>query len=298
MSSDFDSVKTYLDWQRIHEAIDVMANRYSPCDVYGVPRGGCIPASMLATRWGRPVLDEPHADCLVVDDIIDSGRTMARFDSSRTIALVSRTGDHRGVYQLEGWIEFPWEKNETGPEDAVVRLIEFIGRDIKDENLRDTPKRVVRALLEMTAGEHIDPASVLKVDFPGSGYDEIVSLSGIEFYSLCEHHLLPFHGRASVAYLPSDRIVGLSKLARVVEIFAKRLQVQERMTQQIADAIDKTVKPLGTAVLIQAQHLCMGARGVQKPGAQMTTSVMRGVFRTKPEARAEVLRLLQKGGEF
>jgi GTP cyclohydrolase IA len=161
------------------------------------------------------------------------------------------------------------------------------------EGLRDTPARVVRALFEMTSGYEGDPAEVLGRTFPADGYDEVVAVSGIPFNSLCEHHLMPFFGTVGVAYLPHERIVGLSKLPRVVDIFAKRLQVQERMTKEIGDAIASHLVPAGSAVVVTAVHACLSCRGALKPGARMTTSDIRGSFRDSPAARAEVLGLLR-----
>ncbi len=183
------------------------------------------------------------------------------------------------------------------PEEYVRAMLRAIGEDPDREGLRDTPKRVLKALQEMTAGNALDPADVLGVTFDGDGYDQIVSLGGIPFTSMCEHHLLPFSGKAAIAYLPSlvdgkTRVVGLSKMARVVDIFARRLQLQERLTAQIANAIESHLQPRGVAVIVEAEHACMVCRGVRKPGARMGTSEMRGAFRDSPSARAEVLQLL------
>lgn len=157
------------------------------------------------------------------------------------------------------------------------------------EGIADTPDRVARAWQEMLAGYQDDPAAILATDFDADGYDQMVLLNGIAFTSICEHHLLPFHGVAHVAYLPSARVVGLSKLARLVDCFARRLQLQERMTQEIANAIAEHLAPLGVGVLVEATHTCMTDRGVRKPGAQMVTSVMLGAFRDNDAARTELL---------
>lgn len=159
------------------------------------------------------------------------------------------------------------------------------------EGLDDTPKRVVKAFAEMTSGYNTDPAQILARTFPGENYDELVIVPGIQFVSMCEHHLLPFTGSVVVAYIPQDRVIGLSKLPRLVECFARRLQVQERMTVQIADAIDEHLKPRGVGVVVRAKHACMTCRGVRQPEAEMVTSVMRGALRDKPEARAELMGL-------
>ena len=179
-------------------------------------------------------------------------------------------------------------------ERAVVELLEALGEDPSREGLRDTPARVARMYEELFSGLRSDPAKHLQRVFQ-ENYDEVVLLRDIDFYSLCEHHLLPFYGRAHVAYLPKGRVVGLSKLARTVEAFARRPQVQERLTCQIADAIMEHLEPQGAAVVIEAQHLCMKMRGLQKPNGVMVTSALRGVFKTCPSARAEVLALLNGG---
>jgi GTP cyclohydrolase I len=162
--------------------------------------------------------------------------------------------------------------------------------------MRETPDRVVRAFEEMTSGYRTRAEDVLGAVFDGKQYDEIVALTGIPFHSLCEHHLLPFHGVAHVAYIPVEaRVVGLSKLARLVEMHARRFQLQERMTADVAADLMRVLSPLGVAVMIRARHSCMEARGVRKSQATMTTSVLLGVFREKPEARAEVLALFRDG---
>lgn len=155
-----------------------------------------------------------------------------------------------------------------------------------------TPERWVAAILEMTEGYQLDPAEILATRFDGEGYDQVVALSDVPYVSLCEHHLLPFTGTASVAYLPGAEIVGLSKLARLVECFARRLQVQERMTQQVGEAIVQHLRPRGVAVVVRGQHSCMAARGIRKPGSTMTTSFTWGAFRDTPEARAEVMAMM------
>lgn len=173
---------------------------------------------------------------------------------------------------------------------AVERLLTFVGEDTQREGLRDTPRRVIDAWLEMTSGYEVDVAELLAVQF-AERCDELVLVSGIEFTSLCEHHVLPFVGTATVGYIPRDGVVGLSKLARLVDVYARRLQVQERMTRQIADAIDTHLSPLGVGVVLRAHHSCMGCRGVRKPSAVMVTSSMLGCLQTEPSARAEFLAL-------
>lgn len=265
--------------------------------VYGIPRGGLVPAALVAGMIGVPMIGNPHPSTLIIDDLVDSGRTLGRFDGLHVDALFRKphAPEHLApcAVRREGWLVFPWETGEaSGPVDAVVRLIEFIGEDPQRAGLVDTPDRVIRAFGEMTEGYKVDVEGLLTRTFEDR-CDEMVVVRDIEFTSLCEHHLLPFTGTAAVGYVPKDRVVGLSKLARLVDAYARRLQVQERMTVQIAEAIETYLDPLGVGVVVAARHSCMGCRGVRKPSAEMVTSSMLGVFRGKPEARTEFLTFVQ-----
>lgn len=175
--------------------------------------------------------------------------------------------------------------------DAVSTLLRFIGEDPSRDGLLDTPDRVVRAWREMTAGYGEDPVEILSRTFEETS-DELVILGGISFYSTCEHHLLPFYGTVSVGYLPG-KVVGISKLARLVQCYARRLQIQERMTKQIAAAIATHLEARGAAVVIKAHHLCMGCRGTRQPATQMVTSSMLGTLRDDAVSRSEFLRLCE-----
>jgi GTP cyclohydrolase I len=177
-------------------------------------------------------------------------------------------------------------------EKAVREILLAVGEDPDREGLLKTPNRVARAYGELMAGLQDDPRRHLKTVF-NERYDEVVLLRDIEFHSLCEHHLLPFTGKAHVAYLPDGKVVGLSKLARLVEGYARRPQVQERLTTQIADALMDELQPLGAACVIEATHTCMTIRGAKKHGAVMATSALRGIFKENPSSRAEVLALMQ-----
>jgi len=177
---------------------------------------------------------------------------------------------------------------------AVYSIIEAIGDDPKREGLEDTPQRIADMYTEIFSGLDMDAKAELTVGFE-VGHREMVILRDIPFYSMCEHHLLPFYGVTHIGYIPNaeGRVVGVSKLARVVDIFAKRPQLQERMTTQIADAIVEAIQPDGVAVVIQAEHLCMTMRGIKKPGSNVVTSATRGLFRTRAATRAEFLSLVQ-----
>lgn len=174
-------------------------------------------------------------------------------------------------------------------EEAVRTIIRYIGEDPQRSGLLETPGRVVRAMVEMTAGQRQDPKQILSKVFDEK-CDEMVVLRGVRFTSLCEHHLLPFDGIANVGYLPG-KVVGLSKMARLVECFARRLQIQERMTQQIAYALEEHLQARGAGCVIRAKHACMGCRGIKKPEAEMVTSCLTGLFRDEDKARAEFMAL-------
>lgn len=177
-------------------------------------------------------------------------------------------------------------------EQAVRTILEAVGEDPDREGLLETPRRVARMYAEMFSGLTQDPARHLRVTFPET-YDEMVLVRDIRFTSMCEHHLLPFSGVAHVAYIPNGRVTGLSKLARVVEEVARRPQVQERLTQHIADLIESELESKGVAVIVSAEHSCMSIRGVRKPGSQTVTSAVRGLFKTNPASRAEVMSLIR-----
>jgi GTP cyclohydrolase I len=182
-------------------------------------------------------------------------------------------------------------------EAAVRTLLRWIGEDPDREGLQETPHRVVKAFQEHFKGYLVDPADILRKTFEEvEGYDEMVVLKDIAFESHCEHHMAPIIGKAHVAYLPVRRVVGISKLARLVEAFAKRLQIQERMTAQIADAIQEVLQPRGVGVVIEATHHCMTTRGIHKPGSLMVTSRLLGEFKTNPETRREFLAIVGKSG--
>jgi GTP cyclohydrolase I len=178
-------------------------------------------------------------------------------------------------------------------EECVRKLLAHLGDDPDREGLKDTPRRVLGAMKEQFRGYSEDPEAHLSRTFTEvEGYDELVLISDIEIYSHCEHHVVPFVGKAHVAYIPDGKVVGLSKIARVVDTFAKRLQVQEKLTAQIANAINQTLTPQGTAVILQCQHFCMCYRGVRKPGSWTTTSRLTGCFLEDPAARMELLTLI------
>ncbi|OXM72234.1 GTP cyclohydrolase I FolE [Amycolatopsis sp. KNN50.9b] len=184
--------------------------------------------------------------------------------------------------------------DQARAEKAVRELLEAVGENPDREGLRDTPARVARAYREMFAGLYTDPAEVLSRTFDES-HEEMVLVTDIPMYSTCEHHLVPFHGVAHVGYIPNShgKVTGLSKLARLVDLYAKRPQVQERLTSQIADALVRKLEPRGVIVVVEAEHLCMSMRGIRKPGARTTTSAVRGMLQTSATSRAEALELIK-----
>jgi GTP cyclohydrolase I len=172
---------------------------------------------------------------------------------------------------------------------AIIEVIKAIGEDPEREGLKNTPDRVSRMYAELLSGYNTDPQKIINGALFNINYDEMVLVRDIEFYSLCEHHMLPFLGRAHVAYLPKGKVIGLSKIPRIVDMYARRLQVQERMTRQIADFLQETLEPQGVAVVVEAMHLCSMMRGVKKHEARMTTSAMHGAFRANLATRQEFL---------
>jgi len=179
---------------------------------------------------------------------------------------------------------------------AVKEILTAVGEDTEREGLKKTPERVARMYAELLGGMHEDPKKHLKSTFT-ENYDEIVLLRDIPFYSICEHHLMPFIGSAHVAYLPTGSVLGISKLARIVDCFARRLQTQERLTFQIADFLMESLKSQGVAVIIESSHSCMTIRGIKKPGSVMVTSALRGLFRRDPKSRNEVLSLMHNSNK-
>jgi GTP cyclohydrolase I len=319
-------------------AIAYRMNAYSPATVYGIPRGGTAVAKMVADEliaMGRtahvvtrlvPAHKAMGRDLIIVDDMIDSGRTLKTVCSMYPDAIPGvlfsrenllenhpqpptadrftlvdaaqgmKTACSFGAGVGHEWLVFPWEVSEMGEDmsadDIIIRLLQHVGENPNRGGLLETPKRVLKAWAHWTSGYAQNPADILKVFEDGAEKcDEMVIVRSIPLYSHCEHHLAPIFGIAHVAYIPNGRIVGLSKLSRLVDIFARRLQVQERLTNQIADALDENLKPLGVGVIVEARHLCMESRGVCQQGHTTRTSALRGVLKTEAEARAEFMRL-------
>ena len=278
--------------------------------VYGIPRGGVSAALALAacSRLVRVTEDPAEADW-ILDDLIDTGDTMARYIDQypgKTFAALFDKGNHSirrrapllfgSTKDKESWLVFPWEASEVGSAgDIVTRFLSYIGEDPNREGLLETPARVLKAWGEWFGGYGKTPSEVVKAFTDGAnGVDEMVLVRDIPVYSHCEHHLAPFFGVAHVAYIPDGKIVGLSKLPRLVDVFAQRLQVQERLTNQIADALQEVVNPKGIGVVLECRHLCMESRGIRRVGTSTVTSAMRGAMMTQPAARSELLSLVRR----
>jgi len=217
---------------------------------------------------------------------------------NKSTGVLMRSGVHleldsHPIDHYERVDRYPAETTEA-IQQHVREILRWIGEDPDREGLRRTPERVALALQYLTQGYHQDPRAILEAALFEEDYSEMILVRDIQIYSLCEHHLLPFFGKAHVAYIPNKKIVGLSKIPRVVDVFARRLQVQERLTIQIRDALEEVLQPLGVAVVIEAQHLCMMMRGVEKQHAITTTSAMSGEF-LKEATRAEFMRLINGG---
>jgi len=207
----------------------------------------------------------------------------------RVIADVDDSTYEELVRSGQGKIEGMHFSSDERIEEAVRVILTSMGEDATREGLLRTPSRVAKMYAELTAGYRVDPQALINDAIFSVDYDEMVMVKDIDFYSLCEHHMLPFMGRVHVAYIPNGKVIGLSKIPRIVEMYARRLQVQERMTVQIADFIDATLRPQGVAVVAEGTHMCSMMRGVKKANASMITSAMRGVFRTDQKTRAEFM---------
>lgn len=268
--------------------------------IYGVPRGGVPVAYLLLAALAHPdtrVIENPESATVIVDDIVDTGRTRNRYrEKYNDTPFIALADFLTNLRQPKQWVVFPWEQGLAGEDqsadDIVIRLLQYIGEDPTRGGLKETPKRVLKAWKEWTSGYGVDPSLIMKQFEDGAEeYTDMVVNKDIPFYSHCEHHMAPFFGTATIAYIPSGRVLGLSKLSRVLDVFARRLQVQERMTAQVADALHKHIQGKGVGVVIKARHMCMETRGICKTGHHTITSALRGEFLTDPAVRNEFLSL-------
>lgn len=269
-----------ITWKEIIERVSKLDKSLK---YYGVPRGGQYISAML-----NPVDTIEEAD-VIIDDLIDSGNTQKQYNKYNKpfIGLFNKQTE---VELKNKWLIFPWEVKEEIPvEENFVRILEYLGEDPKREGLKDTPKRYIKFMREF-----LQPKEFNFTTFDAEGTDEMIIQTNIPFYSLCEHHTAPFYGTADVAYVPNGKIIGLSKLARTVDLYSNRFQNQERITTQIAERLQKELNPKGVAVHLKAQHLCMSMRGVKKHDTWTSTSKLLGVFKDDNKARLEFLNLISK----
>ena len=279
--------------------------------IYGIPRGGWLAAMAVSTHYPSRLhlTGNPEDAHWIIDDIMDSGTTIERFDeeySGKQLAVIVRHTEHSADVELpvftaletNEWVEFPWEAatlvqeaSET-IEDNVRRILQAIGEDSKRSGLVDTPARVARMYKEVFGGYKDDYKKYLARTFDAEGSDGIVMVNDITFFSYCEHHMVPFYGTCHIAYIPKDKIVGISKLPRVVRVFSRRLQVQEKLTNQIAHAINEELDCQGVAVWMKAKHMCMSMRGIENTTAETVTLQTLGIFRDQPEMEMKFLNMV------
>lgn len=301
--------KISYSWKDVYLLAEKLADRIlldidrntDPVALYGVPRGGIFVAQAVISFLRAKNTSVPfvlttraeHAD-IIVDDIVDTGKTKKYYADRFLFIPFYALVELDRAYMEQNWIIFPWEEmtNEIGPEENIRRILEYIGEDPDREGLLETPKRVIKSYSKLFGGYSQRPEDILKT-FEEGACDEMVLLKNIEFASCCEHHMLPFTGRAHIAYVPNGKIIGISKLARLLEIFARRLQIQERIGQQVTEAMDRLLLPHGSACILEAQHSCMTSRGVEKQNSIMCTSSLTGIFKTQPETRQELLQLIK-----
>ena len=263
---------------------------------YAIPRGGVSAAYVIQKYVNFHLVDTPHQADFFIDDLLDSGETMRRFcDEYPGRPFLTLINKSNSKYWGR-WIVFPWEVEDDGTDksatDIITRLLEYVGEDPKREGLAETPARVLKAWDHWTSGYKKDAGAILKVFEDGAeGCDQMIVRKDIPIYSHCEHHLAAIVGRCTIAYIPNGKIAGLSKLDRLADMFARRLQVQERLTNQIADALVEHLNPLGVGVWISARHLCVESRGVASANSETITTALRGCIREQDAARAEFLAL-------
>jgi GTP cyclohydrolase I len=267
-----------ITWSEITERVNKLdkTKKY-----YGVPRGGQYISAML-----NPVDTIEEAD-IIIDDLIDSGKTEQDYKvyNKPFVALFNKQKEE----DLKGrWLVFPWEVKEEPVENNFVRILQYLGEDPNREGLKETPKRYIKFLKEF-----LNPKEFNFTTFDAEGTDEMIVQSNIPFYSLCEHHIAPFFGVGTIAYIPNGKIVGLSKLARTLDLYANRLQNQERITSEIAQRLQQELNPKGVAVSLKAQHLCMCMRGVKKYDTWTTTTKLLGLFKEDDKARNEFVTYLK-----
>jgi len=287
--------KIYISWKQVKQIVKQVKKEYEY--VLGISRGGIPVATLIG---GNVKIIDPYTDVsefkdkkvLIVDDIWDTGATLQYFQKQLPKAdifyLVKKENK-------DDWYVFPWETKEDtegGLEKSCLGILRAVKEDPLREGLLETPKRFAKAWKFWASGYDKDPKEIMKV-FSSPGIDQLIIVPKIDFYSHCEHHIAPFYGQVHIGYVPNGKVLGVSKFARLTEIYARRLQIQERLAQQIANDIMKYLKPQGVGVIIRGIHLCMRSRGIEKQNAKMVTSVMLGKFRKNAALRNEFISLIK-----
>lgn len=293
--------KKFLTVQYCQDLAKLLDNKLRPewhnVTIYPIPRGG-IPVAFLLKAINPAkyvIVDNPKDAMVAVDDIIDSGATAEQYFNKYTIptyALINKKATPDNT-----WYVFPWEAKENedveGVEDNVRRILQYIGEDVTRGGLKETPARVQKALGHWFSGyKHSEKdieAKFKAFEDGAENYDQMIIRRNIPLYSKCEHHMADIFGTCTVAYIPKDRVLGLSKMDRIVDIYARRLQVQERLTTQIANAMWNYLDPVGVGVYINARHMCIESRGVCNQNSETITTALRGTFKDEPDCKAEFL---------
>ena len=293
------SVMLEINSEKLDELLDSLVGRVMALrakTVFGVPTGGTVVAALLARCADIEMVFDPAKASVIVDDLIDGGDTRLRwrrsFPDTPFEALLNKQ-----TMPDKPWVVFPWDRTEEkSVQDIPTRLLQWIGEDPKREGLLETPRRFCEAWQYWMGGYKIDPSSLVKI-FTESNRDtdQMVIVRRIHFTSHCEHHLAQFTGSVSVGYVPRKHVIGVSKIPRIVDVFARRLQLQERLASEVATTLfHSDLDPVGVAVVVRARHSCVDSRGVRAHGADMVSSKMMGCFYSSPAAREEFL-LLEKG---
>jgi len=280
-----------ISWEQVFQALRQIDNNPRSI-VYGIPKGGMIASAFLLEAQ---VTHDPKCATIILDDIVDSGKTKSMYMNKYPHAIFHCLFDKQ-LLDTRDWVTFPWEREHPAGLDTIqqnlIRLIEFIGDDPTRDGLQETPDRVIRSYAELFNGYSQDPKDVFKTfDEPQIG--GMVYMKDIEFFSTCEHHILPFFGMAHIGYIPKGPVIGASKMARLLDVFARRLSIQERIGEQVTTALMDFLKPAGAACIIEAKHLCIACRGVKKQHSAMGYSSMKGVFLDNPAARMEFIGLIK-----
>lgn len=283
--------KLYISWEQVFERLKQFD--HVGAVIYGVPKGGMIATSFLKHARTTHIVSEAN---LILDDLIDSGATEQWY--RKTWPLIPfRALINKNEEIIDDWIVFPWEKDHPNGEETIeqniIRSLQYIGEDVNREGLIDTPRRIVKSWKEIYSGYNQNPSDLMTT-FTNDKHDEIVLVKNIEMYSMCEHHMIPFFGKAHIAYIPDKKLIGLSKLARLIDLYSRRLQIQERIGDQVTNALMEYLAPKGAACIIEATHMCMRMRGVEKQNSVAVTSSMKGAFLDKPAARAELMQLIKE----